>query len=346
MIIAPETPYGTAFPATKFFLPQKHEGKNKILPALYSMNQPLNIETLLLDDSFIQYSLGKADEATIHHWNTISNVHPEIVAQAKEIVLGIYNWGASEELNLATDALRRQIDKPARIYRIIRRASIAAAVLFVAVISYMLLQPDSMITLSTADSVKKLTLPDSTVIWMNAKTTIQYAGRKVILKEGEIFCEVQHDVNNPFTVTTATGLEVADIGTSFQVRSYKAQRDEKVSVTSGVVKVKDQLLQQGEGMSVNKTTKRATLIPAENTSWMEQKFTLNNVTLSQLLASLQEQYHVRFNTKNNGILKCRVTVSFTTGDNLHDILDNLNLIYGITYNIQQDEIILDGKGCN
>jgi ferric-dicitrate binding protein FerR (iron transport regulator) len=110
--------------------------------------------------------------------------------------------------------------------------------------------------------------------------------------------------------------------------------------------VKEQLLHQGEGMSVNKSTKLATLIPAEDAKWMQQKFILNNVPLSQLLQSLQENFHVRFNTKNDEILKCRVTVSFTTGDNIHDILDNLNLIYGITYKIQQDEIILDGKGCN
>lgn len=346
MIIDPETLYQHTFPAIKNFHPQKQAGKNKISPALYSMTQPSDIETLLLDDSFIQYCLGKADEATIRHWDAISNEHPAIVAQAKEIVSGIYNWGASEELNLATDALRKQIHQPARIYRILKRMSVAAAVLLAAGVSYKLLQPAAMITLSTAGSVKKLILPDSSIIWMNAKTTIQYAGRKIMLKEGEIFCEVQHDVNNPFTVTTTTGLEIADIGTSFEVRSYKVQNDEKVSVTSGVVKVKNQLLQQGEGMSVNKATKQATLIPAENSRWMEQKFILNNVPLSQLLTSLQEQYHVHFNTKNNGILKCRVTVSFTTGDNIHDILDNLNLIYGITYNIQQDQIILDGKGCN
>jgi len=166
------------------------------------------------------------------------------------------------------------------------------------------------------------------------------------LKEGEIFCEVQHDVNNPFTVTTATGLKIADIGTSFQVRSYQALNEENVSVSSGVVMVKNQLLHQGEGISVNKATKQATRTNAAAVTWMQQKFILNNVPLSQLLQSLQEQYHIRFSTKNEDILECRVTVSFTTGDQLPDILDNLHLIYGITYKIHQDEIILDGKGCN
>lgn len=346
MIISLETLLHKAFQPIIFFLTQKPKGKNQISPALYSMTQPFDIETLLLDDSFIQYCLGKADEATILQWDAISHVHPDTVAQAKEIVLGIYNWGASEELHLATDALRQQINKPARIYRLMKRVSVAAAVLLAAGISYKLLQPSSMMTLSTAGSVKKIILPDSSVIWMNAKTTIQYAGRKIILKEGEIFCEVQHDVNNPFTVTTATGLKIADIGTSFQVRSYQALNEENVSVSSGVVMVKNQLLHQGEGMSVNKATKQATRTNAAAVTWMQQKFILNNVPLSQLLQSLQEQYHIRFSTKNEDILKCRVTVSFTTGDQLPEILDNLHLIYGITYKIHQDEIILDGKGCN
>jgi ferric-dicitrate binding protein FerR (iron transport regulator) len=309
------------------------------------MIQPFDLETLLLDDSFIQYCLGRADEATIRRWDAISNENPDTVAQAKEIVQSIYNWGSNEELNLSTEALRRQINQPARIYRIIKRVSVAAAVLLAAGITYKRLQPASMITLSTAGSVKKIILPDSSVIWMNTKTTIQYAGRKIILKEGEIFCEVQHDVNHPFTVTTATGLKIADIGTSFQVRSYQALNEENVSVSSGIVMVKNQLLHQGEGMSVNKSTKQATLIPAEDVSWMQQKFILNNVPLSQLLQSLQEQFHVHFITKQGNILKCRVTISFTTSDKISDILDNLKLIYGITYKIQQDEIILDGKGC-
>jgi ferric-dicitrate binding protein FerR (iron transport regulator) len=312
------------------------------------MNQSFDIETLLLDDSFIQYCLGKADEATTRHWTTVSQLQPDTIAQAREIVLGIYNWGATDELNLATDSLRRQIQQPTRIYRLLKQVSVAAAVFIAAGAVYKLVTNESMITLSTAAAVKKVVLSDSSVIWMNAKTTIQYAGRKVILKEGEIFCEVQHDVNDPFTVTTATGLEVADIGTSFQVRSYKDMNEEKISVTSGVVMVKDQLLHEGEGMNVNKATRTATRIPATaaDISWMQQTFVLQNVPLSELLKALQEHYHIRLIAKHKRILSCYVTVSFTNTDRLHDILDNLTLIYGITYNIQQDEIILDGKGCN
>lgn len=337
-----------AFQRAKNFYPEKPTGKNKTSPALYSMNQSFDIETLLLDESFIQYCLGRADEATTRHWTTVSQLQPDTIAQARDIVLGIYNWGATDELNLATDSLRRQIQKPARIYRLLKRVSVAAAVFIAAGVVYKLVTNESMITLSTAATVKKVVLSDSSVIWMNAKTTIQYAGRKVILKEGEIFCEVQHDVNDPFTVTTATGLEIADIGTSFQVRSYKEMHDEKISVTSGVVMVKDQLLHEGEGMTVNRTTKEATRIPAatEDISWIQQKFVLQNVPLSELLKALQDQYHVRVTVRNNSILSCHVTTSFTNTDRIQDILDNLTLIYGITYNIQQDEIILDGKGCN
>lgn len=335
-----------SFQTITFFLIPKPKGKNKTPPALYSMIQPFDIETLLLDPSFIQYCLGKADEATIRHWEAISKAHPDTVAQANEIVIGIYHWGASEELKLATNALRKQMNKPAPIHRLMKRVSVAAALLLAAGLSYKLLQPSSLTTLSTAGSVKKIILPDSSVIWMNAQTTIQYAGRAIMLKEGEIFCEVQHDVNHPFTVTTATGLKIADIGTSFQVRSYQARKEENISVSSGVVMVKNQLLHQGEGMSVNKATKQATLIPAEDVTWMQQQFILNNVPLSQLLQSLQEQFHVRFSTKNDEILQCRVTLSFNAGDKIPDILDNLHLIYGITYKIQQDEIILNGKGCN
>jgi transmembrane sensor len=88
--------------------------------------------------------------------------------------------------------------------------------------------------------VKKVTLPDSSVIWLNASSRLQIPGsfrehlREVDLLEGEAFFDVKSDPRRPFIVHVAE-LSVAVLGTSFNINAYKDLKDIKVSVATGKV---------------------------------------------------------------------------------------------------------------
>ena len=74
-------------------------------------------------------------------------------------------------------------------------------------------------------SVIRYELPDGSVVWLNAGTTLRYPtvfkkdNRSVELK-GEAYFEIQADQERPFYVNTRNGLSVYVYGTKFNVNAY------------------------------------------------------------------------------------------------------------------------------
>jgi ferric-dicitrate binding protein FerR (iron transport regulator) len=90
--------------------------------------------------------------------------------------------------------------------------------------------------------IKQVTLPDSSVIWLNAdsrlKVPLAFKGhfREVYLDEGEAFFEIKRNYRHPFIVHS-TDVNVQVLGTSFNVRSYKNLESTEVAVATGKVGV-------------------------------------------------------------------------------------------------------------
>jgi len=88
---------------------------------------------------------------------------------------------------------------------------------------------------------KKLVLPDSTEVWLNAGTHFSYSAafghtdREVAL-EGEGYFVVHHDEKLPFVVRTP-GYRVRDIGTIFNVSAYPGSSSWVTAVLEGKVEV-------------------------------------------------------------------------------------------------------------
>jgi transmembrane sensor len=95
---------------------------------------------------------------------------------------------------------------------------------------------------TSTNGLKQINLPDSSVVWLNAASTIQvpveFKGdvREIKLIEGEAFFDVKRDPQHPFVVHTGK-LNVQVLGTSFNIRSYKKLNNIQVSVATGKVGV-------------------------------------------------------------------------------------------------------------
>jgi len=128
---------------------------------------------------------------------------------------------------------------------------IAASILLLCALSslvYFLLRPaapvqETFTTLRTLNGeIRKLTLPDSSVIWLNAQSRIRIPSsfdkniRQVYLDEGEAFFEVKHNSHKPFRVIT-TPLQVQVLGTSFNINAYHSLPHVRVTVATGKVGV-------------------------------------------------------------------------------------------------------------
>jgi ferric-dicitrate binding protein FerR (iron transport regulator) len=218
------------------------------------------------------------------------------------------------------------------------------------------LTPISYISLSApAGIVRECGLPDGSTVWLDAGSSIRYrndpsGSRGIVLVEGQIFCRIKHDGAHPFSVHTPAGLEIKDIGTAFSVQSYKGLNREVVKVAEGEVAVQKadnnlQLLKenQGVGLDVQKGELTRTENPAGgDTSWISGRIELNDVTFGELAVVLEKTFDVHISFENPDLMKCRASSSFHRTDPVRDVLDALKLIYGVTYTMKGQSLVLHG----
>lgn len=100
----------------------------------------------------------------------------------------------------------------------------------------------------------QITLPDSTKVWLNGGSTLQYATdynkteRKVIT-EGEAFFEVKKDAEKPFFVL-ANEIKVKVYGTSFNVKAFPDENKIETTLVSGSLSVVSVAADGSEGQEI------------------------------------------------------------------------------------------------
>lgn len=206
---------------------------------------------------------------------------------------------------------------------------------------------------TAAGTRKVITLSDGSVIHLNALTQITIPGdygvkdRRVQLS-GEAFFEITPDPAHPFIVSSGT-LNTTVLGTSFNIRAYKEQKEWQITVATGKVKVvqSQQVLSDSltasRCLAYNFSTKETTIsnIPGDMTgAWRKNIFYFNNSTLSEIGEELQRQYNIQVTVtgKNTGHYK----ISFSQQP-LEKVLKVLSGLTGITYAIHNKEVIIHSK---
>ena len=146
--------------------------------------------------------------------------------------------------------------------------------------------------------MKKLILPDSTEVWLNAGTHFSYGAgfgqtnRDVIL-DGEGYFAVNHNEKLPFVVT-AGGYKIRDIGTVFTITAYRGNKSFETAVLEGKVevtsdpKIKGVLLSRNEVLKVSQPVssqggvKGANAVGDGKAAGDDKATTLNPVIAAQL----------------------------------------------------------------
>ena len=86
-----------------------------------------------------------------------------------------------------------------------------------------------------------VSLSDGTRVWLNANTELEFPvnfvkERRVVRLKGEAYFEVARDERRPFIVETA-GMRTRVLGTSFNIKAYDDERDERATLLQGSVEV-------------------------------------------------------------------------------------------------------------
>jgi ferric-dicitrate binding protein FerR (iron transport regulator) len=165
----------------------------------------------------------------------------------------------------------------------------------------------SYVTESVPKGFKKtIVLPDGSEIKLNSESELRYPVhfsdtlREVYL-EGEGFFEVTKNKRAPFIVHTAN-LATRVVGTSFDIRSYKNEKNEYVAVLTGNVEVTTpagvaEMLAPLDITTYSpdkKTLKKSTFVADDFLSWRNGVIAFNGATFEEVTTQLSRWYGVDF----------------------------------------------------
>jgi ferric-dicitrate binding protein FerR (iron transport regulator) len=210
------------------------------------------------------------------------------------------------------------------------------------------------ISLKTTRNTIQQTLPDGSIVFLNAHTSFTYPEdfkgdlREVNLS-GEAFFNIKRDEAKPFIIH-ANGSDIKVLGTSFNVKAYS--KNVEVSVETGKVQFKNKkkatLLIAGEQATFeaeSDTIKKQAVLDKNIFAYKTKVFVFENSSLEHIAKVLAEAYQVNISLKNNRIKSCHLTTRFdneTLPDALNIIAETLNL----TVISKGEKYVIDGEGCN
>lgn len=178
----------------------------------------------------------------------------------------------------------------------------------------------------------KVTLPDSTKVWLNSDSELRYTTfgsekREVTLK-GEACFDVVRDMKRPFVVKLNNERSVTVLGTFFSVKAYDGDEDTKVSLVEGSVKVKngedDLLLTPNRELIINNQSNEVRIMDFDSRTiraWIAGGFVYYNEELEEIVKDISRRYNKEFIFEDDIVGKERLTM----------ILDSVKFNDIITY---------------
>lgn len=150
----------------------------------------------------------------------------------------------------------------------------------------------------------RLELADGSKIWLNAQSSIRYPTvfsgkeRRVSIT-GEVYFEVAKNPGMPFHVEV-NGVDIAVLGTHFNVNAYDDQPLVKTTLLEGSVRLTKGAgslqLQPGQAGQVSASSQNFTLIKEANTeeavAWKEGRFLFDRTDIRTIMTQLCRWYDV------------------------------------------------------
>jgi ferric-dicitrate binding protein FerR (iron transport regulator) len=276
---------------------------------------------------------------------------------------------AWDKLNKQLDKTPQPVEQPTR--RLFRRVMQYAATILVlvalGVTGYWLTRPEQPVTsqwvvqqtVLQPASIKEVTLPDGTVVSLNANSRIEYpesfTGKKRTVKlVGEAFFDVHHDALHPFIIETE-GAQIEVLGTSFNVSAYPGKEKVEVNVRTGTVRLvstrkaegkqAEEILPAGQrgwvNLSDGSTSSQLGVAP-NYLSWVNKDIRFKNTPLSEVFSVLENTYHVKVEGANTHIDTLRYTADFEK-QNLDFIVDVIGRTLNLKVSKTNDGIVFAMK---
>lgn len=149
----------------------------------------------------------------------------------------------------------------------------------------------------------EVTLPDGTMVKLNAGTTLSYPtvfakDKREVSLRGEAYFEVAKRKDQPFIVRTKNQ-EVQVLGTHFNINAYPTSAQTKTTLLEGKVQVKEltkgkkvTLLPGDQSVSTGAELSKHSVNVQQEMAWVYGKFNFDGKSLRQVMDELSQWYAV------------------------------------------------------
>lgn len=199
-----------------------------------------------------------------------------------------------------------------------------------------------------------MTLPDGTKVWLNSHTQISYKNNygvedRTVKLTGEAFFEVAKDKEHRFIVKT-DGLDVEALGTSFNVKAYREDKDIVATLFSGSIRAISKkhatLLSPDQQVRLDRSNGEMQLDSSENVAyarmWRNSELAFEGETLNDIAIRLNRLYNVHVEFKSEKIKKYRFS-GVIKNNSLDNVFEIISLTAPIIYESLGDTIVLSEK---
>ncbi|WP_207532912.1 FecR family protein [Desertivirga arenae] len=337
-------------------------------------SQKYTLDELIVDPAFIRW-VKKPEEADGREWLEWSLLSPEnskVFAEARDIILEL-SVDADEPVQQELNDLWNRIEatnqtwdqkKGNNVFRLgsfvrswYKVAAVTAGLLILGVLAKVYLIQGTSEQKTTFGQQKTVILPDSSVVVLNANSTMKYAkgwkqdkAREVFL-DGEAFFSVTHKKNSQKFVVHTKDLDVQVLGTKFDVNTRRSQT--KVFLKSGKVKLyltqvnnKEVDMKPGDMVhysTSNETiTRKQVLKPQIYTAWLEKKLVFEDTPLLEIAHFLEDNYGYKVKFNNQELTGLTFTGSIESG-NVDLLLTILQKTFNISITKKEGNLFISKK---
>lgn len=294
----------------------------------------------------------------LHNWYDSGEQQPVLVSGDEDLQM---QEGILRTIHAQLEPEAADMNTPAKVFPLRRWGWMAAAVLTGVLLagSYFFIsnwksQHHMLVAEAGAGEQKEIILPDSTHVWLNAGARLEYPqafgkNRQVSLT-GQAFFEVKQDAHKPFEVKTSE-LNVLVLGTSFDIKAYPALDEAQVTVKTGTVKVLHaqeglDVLNAGDQLIFSRSAQQYMKSKVDNQQideWTSGLISLSQAGFSELAVTLENQYGVRIRYNPAEMKKDEYTLRCSKQLTIGQVLDIINSIHPIQYDIQGKDITIHRK---
>ena len=230
-----------------------------------------------------------------------------------------------------------------RLWTVAVSFAAAAVVAVVAVFTYNdKVEPEMLVAHAPVGEVLTVTLPDSSVVYLNSGSTLTYpkkfaTDKRVVSLEGQGWFKVYASKTYPFYVNISEGMSLYVYGTEFDVAAYPHENNIEIYLASGnlnmLLPLKDVecSIKPNQKLTYDTLNESIDVADGMGYDWKEGNLCFRHSDMAEILTTLSRRFDVIIDMENASADTNEYHASFTASETIEQILTQLSGLSGLKW---------------